>query len=155
MIVSFLYALHPFLFDLRLLHVAYRSAVLIVPMVIYGVIFKQFKKNTDPTDRDQELKDFYNARAVSFGIFIGMIALFYLPVILWKAIGRRRMTVLLNRWALQDERTRGTMTFVPRWTVQIPSIFKSTSVVRITTPPGARPSIFQSGSFIPTVKVLE
>jgi len=124
-------------------------AVLIVPMVIYGIIFKAFKKNNDPNDEEQNLRDFYNARAISFGIFIGMIALFYLPITVWKWIGRRRMTVLLNRWAYNDENMRGTMTFMPRWTVQMPSIFKSTTIVRITTPPGARPSVFQQGAYVP------
>ncbi len=120
-------------------------------MVIYGILFKKFKKNNDPNDEEQNLRDFYNARAISFGIFIGMIALFYLPIIVWKWIGRRRMTVLLNRWAYNDENMRGTMTFMPRWTVQMPSIFKSTTIVRITTPPGARPSVFQQGAYVPAV----
>jgi len=133
----------------RIWIVASFLVLLVVPMALYNIIFKVLTKNSDSNDRVQNARAFYNARSISFAIFLGLVALFWLPILAWKALGRRRMTVLLNRWAFNDEKLRGASTFIPRWTVQMPSVFRSTAVVHVTIPPGSRPSVFHHDAYIP------
>ena len=86
---------------------------------------------TDNNDNnDNNLKRFYEARAISFGIFVATLMLFFLPMFIWKAVGAMRIRRLIRGWDRADRASKPPNAFVPVWAVQPPTVFKSNCVSR-------------------------
>lgn len=84
------------------------------------------------------------ARALSFGIFIAVALIFFLPMLAWKYIVRSRLvrykhlnlmyTILpqghlqvqrlLSKWAKADRMTRGQNVPLPTWKVKTPGLLR-------------------------------
>ncbi|KAI5118235.1 hypothetical protein M0805_008871 [Coniferiporia weirii] len=120
-------------------------AIIVLPLALYQVIF-----NVMYNDGPYTTEQFLQARAVSFGVFVGSIILFAAPMFIWKAIGKRRVRSMLANWEKVDRTMKGSSTFVPVWSVKVPTVFKSTCIVTITTPPNARPTAFHPNAYLPS-----
>jgi len=140
---------------------------LILPMVLYPVIFNAItpKNIRDAFDRDTSdtpqqgsnrfdgnaeeaiSKYILEARGIIFGVFVGVVLVFWGPLILWKRIGTIRANAMTRQWAVQDG--LGGASFVPRWTVRTPGVFTITGRVTISTPPNVPPSLFHPQAYIP------
>ena len=93
-------------------------------MVVFRFVDDAFHVSGSGNSSEKSQKA-YEARLISFGIFIGVAILFWAPLVIWKMIGRRRMSDLVKRWAEADVLARGPGAFVPMWWVQTPGIFDS------------------------------
>jgi hypothetical protein len=69
------------LHDIRLSNLFYFSAVLILPMGLYQIISHSMTLNLN---EDESAKQFFQAKAITFGIFLGTILVFFGPIFLWK-----------------------------------------------------------------------
>jgi len=77
--------------------------------------------------------NFFTYRAVGMAVFIGTLLLVWIPLIVWKSLGKRKLKSLEAEWLTVDRATaRGG--FVPRWTITKAGIFSSTEVIRVTVP---------------------
>lgn len=119
-------------------------SIIVLPLVLYQIILNSVFENGRQTE-----ERFFEARAIGSAVFLGTILFFWLPMYLWKAIGKRRMRAMLSRWARADQATKGPSTFVPVWTVKCPTVFKSTAILSITTPPNTRPTVFHPDAYVP------
>jgi hypothetical protein len=104
------------------------TAMFIVPMVINQVVFRSLYEDIQTPDT------LYRTRWILFGIFVGTALLLWVPLIAWKAFGRRQVKKLLDEWAKLD-RSTAPNTFLPSWRVSTPGIFRSTAALSVTTPP--------------------
>lgn len=94
-----------------------------LPLVLYQVLANAI------LDKDENKFDrIYQARAITFGILVGTILLFLLPIFIWKTVGALRIKRLLKGWEVADRAAKPPNAFVPVWTVQPPTVFKSNCV---------------------------
>ncbi|KAL5523494.1 hypothetical protein ACEPAG_7667 [Sanghuangporus baumii] len=121
-------------------------AVIIIPIALYQVIFNALYENQLPHTAEH----FYRARAVSFAVFIGTFVVFWAPMLIWKALGKRRLRKLTQGWEKVDRAAKPPSAFVPVWKANMPTIFKSTCIVTITTPLNARPTLFHPNAYLPS-----
>jgi len=140
----------------------------VVPMVLYPVIFdavtpksvrdqfnQSFNNGFNPNGTridsqriDDEISQYYfKARGITLAIFVGIVLLFWGPLIFWKRLGTFRANAMTRRWLTEDS-SRGA-TFVPKWVVRTPGVFTITGRVMVTTPPGAQPSLFRQDAHLP------
>jgi len=123
-------------------------AVVILPIALYQVLFRTVDVDNDPFDR--EGSNFFQARTISMGVFIAALVFFALPMVMWKSIGKRRMNAMLRRWAQADRAVKGPAGYIPVWTVSGPTVFKSRTILAITIPPNAPPTIFHPDAYLPS-----
>ena len=60
------------------------SSIIVLPIALYQVIFNAFIDKTDT--KDNQTARYFEARAISFGIFIGTFLFFVIPITVWKFI---------------------------------------------------------------------
>ncbi|PAV18431.1 zf-cchc type zinc finger [Pyrrhoderma noxium] len=131
------------LFERFYLVVATMSCI-ILPLILYQIIFNAMFTQGPHTEGH-----FFEARAVSFAVFIGTILVFWMPILIWKGIGKRRVRKMLADWERADRATKAPGAFVPVWSVKTPSVFKSTCIVSVSIPPNSRPTVFSRNAYLP------
>ncbi|KAH8118917.1 hypothetical protein DFH11DRAFT_1685957 [Phellopilus nigrolimitatus] len=119
--------------------------VIVFPLLLYRIVFDAIYENGPQTP-----ETFFEARAVSIAIFIATILLFWAPMLIWKGIGKMRVRSLLSGWERTDRMNKGPSAFIPIWMVKHPTVFKSTCIVTITTPPNAHPTLFHPNAYLPS-----
>jgi hypothetical protein len=90
------------------------------------------------------------ARAISFGIFVTIALIFFLPVAIWKFMGRKEVNTMLMAWAETDRMTSGQHTAIPIWKVKFPGVFRDTIALTIVIPPNKSPSAFHPDAYLPS-----
>lgn len=115
---------------------------LVLPFPLYRLIFNAVFDRNRPNDT------FFEARAAGFGVFVGVLVLFWGPLALWKWLGASRMRGQLRQWEAYD-RSNANGRFVPEWKVEMPGIFSINGRVMISTPPSAAPTNFSPGAYLP------
>jgi len=142
-------------------------ATFVLPIVLYGVVFnaitpkplrdaldRQTFGNSPPSNRfdgnvdDAIGKYSLETRGIIFAVLVGVFLVFWLPLIVWKALGTVRANAMTRRWE-EEDRTRGA-TFISRWTVTTPGIITLTGTTKIPTPPNPPPSTFHPYANIPS-----
>ncbi|KAH7339426.1 hypothetical protein B0J17DRAFT_655088 [Rhizoctonia solani] len=126
----------------RIWFIAAMIATLALPLPLYRLVFDAV------FDENRANQTFYAARAAGFGIFLGVIFVFWAPLAFWKWFGIARMRKQLREWDGQD-RSNANGRFVPEWKVEMPGIFSINGRVTITTPPSVAPSSFHAGAYLP------
>jgi len=117
-------------------------STLILPFLFYRIVFDAV---FDPKRPDET---FFAARTAGFGVFIGVLLLFWAPLAFWKWLGASRMRSQLRQWEAYD-RANANGRFVPEWKVEMPGIFSLSGRVTITTPPKVPPTNFHPGVYLP------
>ncbi|EIN11317.1 hypothetical protein PUNSTDRAFT_42619 [Punctularia strigosozonata HHB-11173 SS5] len=141
-------------------------AVIVLPVALYRVILAAMNDN-----REGEVKFFFEAKAVSFGILVGTLLLFWLPMAIWKFIGNRQVNAIVHKWEREDRATMGPGAVIPTWKVKTPGVMNMSICLIIDVPsvrasrsfgfntlPGnivnAPPSYYQGGNVPPQVGVV-
>jgi hypothetical protein len=94
-------------------------------------------------------------RFIGVLLFFAALALFWLPIFIWKRIGKRRVNALLAKYAAADAarpRFNSDLSgsdFVPKWSVNTPGVFTSQIILTITTPPVDPVSSFHPDAYLP------
>ncbi|KDQ57511.1 hypothetical protein JAAARDRAFT_35225 [Jaapia argillacea MUCL 33604] len=120
-------------------------SMFVVPLTLNHMIYQAIDRDGDP-DINYTLK----ARAIGFGIFVGIIPLFFLPIVIWKYIGARRVRTMLQDWAKEDRVLRGPTVSLPVWKVKTPGVFRPSIVLTITVPRERPPTTFHPDVYMPT-----
>jgi len=95
------------------------------------------------------------ARLISIVVFFAALALFWLPVFIWKRIGKRRVNALLAKYAAADAaRPRfnsdsAGSSFIPKWSVNTPGVFTMHTILTITTPRVDPVTSFHPDAYLP------
>ncbi|KAJ7346682.1 hypothetical protein DFH08DRAFT_869028 [Mycena albidolilacea] len=119
-------------------------AILIVPLALFRVILKAMHFEDEHT-----VAHVYEARGISFAIFVGMIIFFLLPIAVWKYIGQRQVNALLKVWEKTDQKGRGSIP-MSTWKVKTPGLIRSNIVLTIQLPPGAAVTSFHVNAYLPS-----
>ncbi|KAJ7680382.1 hypothetical protein DFH06DRAFT_415456 [Mycena polygramma] len=119
-------------------------AVIIVPAALFQVILSALHFRSEPTASHA-----YEARGISFALFVGMVLFFLLPIIIWKYIGQRHVNTMLKKWENEDKLGRGS-TPLSKWMVKTPGVARSNIVLTIQLPPGAAVSSFHVNAYLPS-----
>ncbi|KAL1748719.1 hypothetical protein HDZ31DRAFT_79571 [Schizophyllum fasciatum] len=114
----------------------------VIPMAIVSVL----NATLHPDDPQWH----FHVREISLGIFLGMMLLFALPMIIWKAIGQRHLTRTIQRWTQQDNQSLVPGTPRATWSARLPRMFSSQIVVSIAVPQGTFPSLFHPDAYLPS-----
>jgi len=114
-------------------------AIIIVPVAIFQVILSALHFRNEPTTSHA-----FEARGISFAIFVTMVLLFLLPIAVWKYIGRKEVNLMLKKWGKADQNERSV------WTVKTPGIVRSSIILNIQLPPGTAVSAFHVDAYLPS-----
>lgn len=90
---------------------------------------------------------FWQARAASFGVFVGILLLGWLPFFLWKARGKRTVNQMLAKFSAEDAAVKGSQ--VPNWSMKMPGIGSKALHVMITFPRPPMITPFQMSGSLP------
>lgn len=123
----------------------------ILPIALYNVIFNAITPasvrsgfdasfgNFNGTRPDghfnnNEIAKYYlEARGILLGVFVGLVLVFWGPLVAWKRIGSIKANAMTNRWKAEDA-SRGSSGFIPAWRIRTPGVFSILGRVFITTP---------------------
>ncbi|KAL1696304.1 hypothetical protein GGG16DRAFT_108413 [Schizophyllum commune] len=114
----------------------------VIPMAIVSVL--------NATLHDDDPQWHFHVREISLGIFLGMMLLFAMPMVIWKAIGQRHLNRTIQRWTQQDNQTLVPGTARANWSARLPRMFSSQIVVSIAVPHGTFPSLFHPDAYLPS-----
>jgi len=119
---------------------------LAAPIIVYRVLDnKILSNNGEFVDFDQLSK----LRFISFGVFVAVMVVFWVPLIIWKSVGRYRMRSLISEWSQIEVLAKNKGLFVPIWSVSLPSGYSSMIAVSITIPPRVNPTVFHPDAYLP------
>lgn len=123
-------------------------ASIVVPIAVYPVIFRAMSKDhRRPGDREGP---FFQARAISFAVFIGIMLFFYVPLFIWKYNGQSRANAMVKRWAEDDLRMKGPSAFIPKWKVSMPGVFTMSTKLKVSLPPNQMATNFHPAAYLPS-----
>ncbi|KAG7098636.1 hypothetical protein E1B28_000553 [Marasmius oreades] len=132
----------------RIWMVAALIAFIAAPIALQPVVFSAVlrRDSLGPLTAESVVE----AKAILFGIFIGTILVFLLPIALWKLMGRTHVNRMTKRWTDADRQQFG-QNAAPQWRVKSPGIFRNSIVLSIGLPPdAARPSLFHPNAYLPS-----
>ncbi|KZT28955.1 hypothetical protein NEOLEDRAFT_1128440 [Neolentinus lepideus HHB14362 ss-1] len=127
-------------------------STVIVPIIIYHVLIDRFRVQFDRfgfVENNHDADRFIEARWITFGVFVGLMLLFILPISIWKFIGQRRVNKMLAGWAKEDRVLRGTNNQLPTWKVKTPGVFRPTIQLSVTIPASHTPTSFHPDAYLP------
>jgi len=136
-------------------------AIIIAPVVLFRVVLSALHFG----DVESEAH-VYEARAISFAIFVGLVIFFVAPVAIWKYIGQKQVNAMLRKWETADKTGRGSLP-LSIWKVKTPNLIRSSivrtsifcwtnlhrsplQVLTIQLPPGVAVSSFHVNAYLPS-----
>ncbi|KAK7053335.1 Arginine N-methyltransferase 2 [Paramarasmius palmivorus] len=123
------------------------ASLIIVPVALQPLIYKTI------VARDQEgfvtPQSLAEANAILFGVFLGTLLLFLIPISVWKFIGHRQLSGLVQRWTKADQVEFG-KNVACSWTVKSPGMFRDGTILMIGLPASATPSSFHPNAYLPS-----
>lgn len=119
-------------------------AMIIVPSALFQVIVSALHFQGDLT-----VNHAYEARWITFAIFVGLMIFFLLPIAIWKYIGQKQVNSILKQWEKADKTGRGSLP-MSTWSVKGPGIIRSNIVLTIQLPPGVAVSSFHVNAYLPS-----
>ncbi|KAJ7703139.1 hypothetical protein B0H17DRAFT_1041903 [Mycena rosella] len=119
-------------------------AIIIVPVVIFQVVLSALHFKSDPTTSHA-----FEARGISFAIFVAMVLFFLLPIVIWKYIGHKEVTSMLKKWENADQNGRGSVP-MSMWSVKTPGVWRNNIILNIQLPPGTAVSPFHVNAYLPS-----
>ncbi|KII92579.1 hypothetical protein PLICRDRAFT_37349 [Plicaturopsis crispa FD-325 SS-3] len=132
-------------------------AIVVLPIAVYPIVLHTTPRENDGfndgfDDRfDDRFDDhaYFLARAVSFGVFVGSLLLFYVPMGIWKYVGHKRVNRMVQGWMKEDQNTSGGAS-VPSWRVRTPGVWNSRISLAITIPLDRPPTTFHPDAYLPS-----
>ncbi|GJJ06635.1 hypothetical protein Clacol_000829 [Clathrus columnatus] len=118
---------------------------LIIPLAAYSSIDRAiFGK-----DEASGSKAFIG-RLIAVIVFFTVLAVFWVPIFLWKRIGTRRVNSLLASYAAVDQKQSPSPSFIPKWSMNTPGFINMEIKLNITTPPVAPVTVFHPDAYLPS-----
>jgi len=119
-------------------------SIIIAPVVLFRVVLSALHFGDVETEAHV-----YEARAISFAIFVGLVIFFVAPVAIWKYIGQKQVNAMLKKWEAADKTGRGSLP-LSTWKVKTPNLIRSSIVLTIQLPPGVAVSSFHVNAYLPS-----
>jgi len=124
---------------LERLYVAFALTVtVVVPIILFSLL------TSVSASRTVTAKAFVMDRFVGLAVVVIIGFVVWLPLVIWKTRASRHINKILSTWENLD-RVRNQGADVPRISVKPPSIFRTVTLIRISTP--SRTSSSQSSTF--------
>ncbi|THH21013.1 hypothetical protein EW146_g446, partial [Bondarzewia mesenterica] len=120
-------------------------ASIAIPAAVNPFIFDAMDK-----DRIDGNGPIFQARAISFALFVGVLIFFYVPLIVWKVFGQSRANALVKHWAEEDLRMKGPSVFIPTWKVSMPGVFTMNCKLKVSLPPNEKATYFHPAAYLPS-----
>jgi len=114
------------------------------PIIVYRILADNLASNFESIE--QRLSQ---QRLIAFGVFAAVMLVVWVPLVIWKSVGRYRMRTLIREWSQIDVLAKNKGLFVPTWTVALPSGYSTMTIVNITIPPRANPTVFHPDAYLP------
>jgi len=119
----------------------------IAPIVAYYDYIHQF--DDEQVDEDRQIQIVWQARLVALLVTVGLWIVMFLPIIIWKYMGRVRVNKMVDRWAKDDLRSASSYAAIPTWNVTMPGMFRDGIVLAVSFP--APPSSFELENLPPYI----
>lgn len=119
----------------------------VAPLVAYYVALHHFNRQEVGQREDQSDQFIWESRLIAFGVMVGLWFVMFLPIAVWKYMGRARMNKMVDGWAKDDIRTASSYVAISTWKVAMPGVFRDGIVLVITCP--GPPSTFGHESYLP------
>ncbi|KAG2036102.1 hypothetical protein BDR03DRAFT_960782 [Suillus americanus] len=94
----------------------------IAPIVAYYDYIHRFDGERIDDDRQNQI--IWEARLIALAVTVGLWIVMFLPIVIWKYMGRVRVNKMINRWAKDDIRSASSYAAIPTWKVTMPSMFR-------------------------------
>lgn len=117
----------------------------IAPIVAYYDYIHHFDDEQIEEDRQNQIV--WQARLIALLVIMGLWFVMYLPIAIWKYMGRVRANKMIDRWTKDDVRSASSYATIPTWKVTMPGMFRDGIVLVVSFP--APPSSFELDSFLP------
>ncbi|OBZ67214.1 hypothetical protein A0H81_12853 [Grifola frondosa] len=131
-------------------------SVVAVPIAVYYVLLntlpegQQFEEFVDGGRFVSNESDrYWQARAASFGVLFAVLLVGFLPILVWKHVGKNRVNAMLRKFSEEDRAMRGPNADVPVWGIKMPGLGKSALNLTITYAAPPRTTAFRPGSQLP------
>lgn len=119
----------------------------IAPIVAYYDYIHHF--NDERIDEGRQNQIIWQARLIAFGVTVGLWIVMFLPIVIWKYMGRVRVNKMIDRWAKDDIRSASSYAVIPTWKVTMPGMFRDGIILAVSFP--APPSSFELENLPPYI----
>lgn len=119
----------------------------IAPIVAYYDFIGHF--DNELIDEDRQNQIVWQARLIALVVTVGLWVVMFLPIAIWKYIGRVRVNKMIDRWAKDDVRSAASYAAIPTWKVTMPGMFRDGIVLAVCFP--APPSSFELENLPPYI----
>ncbi|KAI5475324.1 hypothetical protein MNV49_001628 [Pseudohyphozyma bogoriensis] len=96
---------------------------------------------------DAQSQALFRARGIALGTMFGLVILGWVPYLIFKGMGNRRIAALLNGYSASD-RSRGPL-YSLKWTLSSTSAWRRSAVLTIVLPFNAQPTNFHPQAYLP------
>ncbi|KAF8444537.1 hypothetical protein L210DRAFT_3502115 [Boletus edulis BED1] len=120
----------------------------LVPITTYYVTLQSLEGTTDDVDRQVWL-----ARFSCFAVTIATWIVLSAPMILWKYLGKVRVTRVADLWTRADALSAPSYGAAPVWKASAPGLLRD-AVVLVVTVPLIQKSHFDRDSYLPPVRTF-
>ncbi|KAG2750250.1 hypothetical protein P692DRAFT_201448936 [Suillus brevipes Sb2] len=94
----------------------------IAPIVAYYDFIGHF--DSEQIDEDRQNQIVWQARLIALVVTVGLWVVMFLPIAIWKYMGRVRVNKMIDRWAKDDVRSASSYAAIPTWKVTMPGMFR-------------------------------
>ncbi|KAG1732211.1 uncharacterized protein EDB91DRAFT_1338387 [Suillus paluster] len=121
----------------------------IAPLVAYYDTLHYLNNGQDFNDEQEDRQDefIWKARLIALGIIVGLWFVMFLPVVIWKHVGRVKVNNMIDSWSKDDVRSASSYAAIPTWKVTMPGMFRDVIVLAVSYP--APPSNFDYEAYLP------
>ncbi|KZT72066.1 hypothetical protein DAEQUDRAFT_723225 [Daedalea quercina L-15889] len=128
-------------------------ATIAVPIAVFYVMLRALPlRGSTATSFDlfaAEANRAWEARGISFAIFIAIILVMWLPMWLFKLSGKKQVNRMLARFEQEDRAVKPNIE-LPHYFISRPRFMGNSIVLNVTVPGTAQPSAFAYGAPLPT-----
>jgi len=120
---------------------------LVLPAVLYNIIYNHM--NVVDQDGDVDFARLSESRMITFALFIGVLLVFFVPIAVWKFIGRQQVNRLVKQWNGADRLNYG-QNASSTWIVKTPNVFRDSTILTIKLPASMQPTSFHPDAYLPS-----
>lgn len=114
-------------------------------LLLYQLVLLRFFVRGDESKRSERQTQ---AAAISIGIFAGLVLLVVVPMLIWKYMGSRAITTMLQKWGQADRAQFSQHACV--WKASSPGVFRTALTLKITLPSAPAPTAFHPDAYLPS-----
>ncbi|KAG1765028.1 hypothetical protein EDD22DRAFT_881758 [Suillus occidentalis] len=101
----------------------------VAPIVAYYDFIGHF--DNEQIDEDRQNQIVWQARLIALVVTVGLWVVMFLPIAIWKYMGRVRVNKMIDRWAKDDVRSASSYAAIPTWKVTMPGMFRDGIVLAL------------------------